>query len=233
VVDYESLEMADSFAVARNFARKLGKVAGEWAGIPMPIEGEDIVVHPSYRFAKVFEKSKELDEEDDIRVRNTFWSHWRRRNVHVYEENGKVRKVFERGVGNLDQQLHTMGCAVAWGVEQEHRALNLLATLLNHHLFKTYLLVGAFLESSKRSGLTYLFRRLRPTVVLKLDTKRDNVRVLCTLCMHPIGYYENSWAGVMCPTDDVLAHLMLMRGDEAMFWRRSNQHPSNRPEAGL
>jgi hypothetical protein len=37
----------------------------------------------------------------------------------------------------------------------------------------------------------------------------------------------------MCPTDDVIAHLQLMRGDERMFWKRSNQHPSWRPEAGL
>jgi hypothetical protein len=37
----------------------------------------------------------------------------------------------------------------------------------------------------------------------------------------------------MCPTDDVIAHLALMRGDEAMFWRRCNQHPPYRPEAGL
>jgi hypothetical protein len=37
----------------------------------------------------------------------------------------------------------------------------------------------------------------------------------------------------MCPTDDVIAHLMLMRGDEAMFWRRCNQHAAHLPEAGL
>ena len=43
----------------------------------------------------------------------------------------------------------------------------------------------------------------------------------------------NSWAGAMCPTDDVLAHLMLMRGDEAMFWRRANQHAAIDPLAGL
>lgn len=32
---------------------------------------------------------------------------------------------------------------------------------------------------------------------------------------------------------DVIAHLALMRGDEHMFWKRSNQHPPYRPEAGL
>jgi hypothetical protein len=51
--------------------------------------------------------------------------------------------------------------------------------------------------------------------------------------MHPIAYYEGSWAGAMCPTDDVIAHLMLMRGDEPMFWKRSSQHPATSPAAGL
>lgn len=59
------------------------------------------------------------------------------------------------------------------------------------------------------------------------------MRILCCLCMRPIAYYADSWAGAMCPTDDVIAHLALMRGDEAMFWRRCNQHPPYRPEAGL
>jgi hypothetical protein len=59
------------------------------------------------------------------------------------------------------------------------------------------------------------------------------VGVLAALCQHPIGYYEGTWAGSMCPTDDVVAMLMLMRGDEPMFWKRSNQHPPWAPEAGL
>jgi hypothetical protein len=46
-------------------------------------------------------------------------------------------------------------------------------------------------------------------------------------------YYAGSWGGAMCPTDDVIAHLTLMRGDEPMFWRRSNQHHPKRHESGL
>ena len=59
------------------------------------------------------------------------------------------------------------------------------------------------------------------------------MKILACLCMHPIAYYAGSWAGAMCPTDDVIAHLSLMRADEHMFWKRSNQHPPYRPEAGL
>lgn len=97
-----------------------------------------------------------------------------------------------------------------------------------------YLLTGMFLERSPRSGLTYLFRKLRPTVVLDArNNDATRVRVLCTLCLHPIAYYEGSWAGAMTPTDDVVSHLMLMRGDEHMFWRRANQHGATHSEAGL
>jgi hypothetical protein len=132
------------------------------------------------------------------------------------------------------QQMLTLGASAAWGIEQEANALKLLGTLVRHHQLRQYLLVGAFLETSKRSGLTYMFRKLRPT--LACDARNQDasaVRIVAALCMHPIGYYRGSWAGAMCPTDDVIAHLQLMRGDEHMFWKKSNQiHPS-RPEAGL
>lgn len=94
-------------------------------------------------------------------------------------------------------------------------------------------MTGMFGEFSPRSKLTYIFRRLRPTVVLDTRSDPESVRVRCCLCMHPIAYYEDTFAGAMTPTDDVIAHLMLMRGDEPMLWRRSNQHPAWHPNAGL
>ena len=59
------------------------------------------------------------------------------------------------------------------------------------------------------------------------------VRILACLCMHTIGYYRDTWAGALCPTDDVIAHLILCRGDERLYWSRCNQHAPGRPEAGL
>ena len=116
-----------------------------------------------------------------------------------------------------------------------------LAGLLSHRAFKAYMMTGTFLEISKRSGVAYMFRRLRPTLALSMREGSirhgsrgvGGTRILAALCLHPIGYYRGSWAGAMTPTDDVIAHLMLMRGDEAMFWRRANQHAPWRPEAGL
>ena len=56
---------------------------------------------------------------------------------------------------------------------------------------------------------------------------------LCALCLHPIGYYGDTWAGVMCPTDEVIAHLLMMRGSEEKIWANSNQHPVDHPNAGV
>jgi len=56
---------------------------------------------------------------------------------------------------------------------------------------------------------------------------------LCALCLHPIGYYGDTWAGVMCPTDEVIAHLLMMRGSEEKFWANANQHPIDHPAAGV
>lgn len=212
----------------------MGQRVGEWAGIPMPIEGEELVVDPSYPFAKIFEK-KDAEAsltEEGYKIRNIFWSwRWRCR-VAIYEKEGKIKWTPIVGTGNtVTMEISTMGCSVAWGIEQEHTALNLLGSLIKHHAFKYYLLTGMFVESSKRSGIMYMFRKLRPT--LALHEKKGRVSVLAALCMHPIAYYAGSWAGAMCPTDDVIAHLMLMRGDEHMFWRRCNQHAAHQPESGL
>jgi hypothetical protein len=56
---------------------------------------------------------------------------------------------------------------------------------------------------------------------------------LCALCLHPIGYYGDTWAGVMCPTDEVIAHLLMMRGSEEKYWANANQHPIDHPAAGV
>jgi hypothetical protein len=37
----------------------------------------------------------------------------------------------------------------------------------------------------------------------------------------------------MCPTDEVIAHLLMMRGSEEKYWANANQHRLNRPAAGV
>lgn len=74
----------------------------------------------------------------------------------------------------------------------------------------TNLMTGSYAETSERSGVTYWFRRLRPT--LALSYRGTRLRCLAALCTHPLGTYEGSWAGVLVPTDELCSHLLLMRG---------------------
>lgn len=201
----------------------------------MPIEGTQLIVEKSYPFAGYLNAKPEPDETG-IKVRNVWWSSRLHAEIYIYEEDGKIRSLIARKPPhNFTMEIQGFGCMDVWGLEQERNALQLLATLIRHRQYKQYILTGGFLERSKRSGLTYYFRRLRPTVVIdaRNETSQESARILCTLCMHPVAYYSGTWAGALCPTDDVVAHLMLMRGDEHLYWRRANQHPPHRPESGL
>jgi hypothetical protein len=131
----------------------------------------------------------------------------------------------------LSFTLRTLQAAAVWPIEAEQEAHKKLASLIPGELFELYELTGHFPEISKRSQLTYLFRKGRPTIVLR-ETK-EGFRELCALCLHPIGYYGDTWAGVMCPTDEVMAHLLMMRGSEEKLWANANQHPLDHPAAGL
>lgn len=226
------LEAFDRFAPIRNALHAASLERDWYAGCPLPLEGEALVVEPRYPFAQAFAAPPPVSDEDaGLTLRSKFWSSHRTGWVLVIEENGRITCGLQHGIHSLKQSIGTMGCADAWGIEQESAALHTLAELIPHHAFKRYLLTGMFFEASERSGVIYLFRKLRPTVAISGQT--GELRILCALCLHPIAYYEGTWAGAMCPTDDVIAHLMLMRGDERLFWRRANQHAAIYPEAGL
>ena len=230
------VESFDNFAGLRNGLLAIAGERGDWAGIPMPLDGQNLVIEPNFPNATALEAMTRRCVEDDgnAQMRNCFYSRARRCDVVIWEEDGKIKHGLVPAFHHVSHDLQTLGASVAWGLEQEQRALQLLATLVRHHQMKQYVLAGMFLESSERSGLIYMFRRLKPTVVIDARKEGDkNCRILCALCLRPIGYYEGSWAGAMCPTDDVISHLMLMRGDEPMLWRRANQHAPHRPEAGL
>lgn len=233
----------------------MGFEKGEYSGIPVPISGNKLVVHPSFGFAKAFEEQinditteretavyekkygKDKDRYEGI---STFYSHKKRCTVIVMRDKttGKVVHGLRPAAHAASEMLATLHASDVWGVDQEQAALQTLGGMLKHRQFKQYLLTGMFLERSPRSHVTYIFRRLRPTVAIaaippsELNSDED-AKILCCLCMHPIAYYAGSWAGAMCPTDDVIAHLALMRGDEHMFWRRCNQHHPGATQAGL
>lgn len=232
---FASLEALDNFSPLRNKLRQLARERGDWAGIPMPLENEHLIVEPKYPNAQaLMDINAKPTEPHDFELINQWYCARLRCEIFVFrEQDGRITHGKYPAFNSLRFALGTLGCAEAWGIEQESRAVQLLGTLVSHRQFKQYMLTGTFLESSKRSGIAYLFRRLRPTVAIASDIAKNTTRVMCALCMHPIAYYRDTWAGAMCPTDDVVAHLTMMRADEPMFWRRSTQHPAWRPEAGL
>jgi hypothetical protein len=225
--------MLDNFAPMRDALASIANMTDEWAGIPMPIEGERLVIEPSYPWAAILSRRDDdsPSEDDGWRLRNGWYSRHHRCDILLMERDGKLDWGRLPAFHHISHDLRTLGCSDVWGTEQEGRAVDLLGKILRHRQFKQYLMTGMFLETSPRSGVTYLFRRLKPTVALTV--RGDEPRILAALCMHPIAYYADSWAGSMVPTDDVIAHVTMMRGDEHMFWKRSNQHPAYRPEAGL
>jgi hypothetical protein len=230
----------------RAFCNQAAIEKGEWGGAPMPVDHVRLRMEPRYpfkglngkKFSSPEDKPAVRPEETDFTVLNQ----WRvaHRGVDVVvcrEANGKITKCFmPAGAGRrFDFLMNTLGVAAGkvWDTRLEARALEKLASLITPHAYSCYVLSGTFLETSRRSGVTYVFRKLRPTVALRGDPKTQHVRPLAVLCMHPLGYYEESWAGVMCPTDDVVAHLILMRGDEHRFWKKSNHHDITDPAAGI
>lgn len=219
----------------------MGQIAaktGEWSGIPLPLDGARLVIEPTYPWAEHLSKigvqeEPEAEKLAGWKVRNLWYCTRRRADIAILQDpEGKITWGWKEAFHHLDNDLRTLGASDVWGIEQESKALDLLSTMVRHRAFRQYLLTGMFLERSRRSGVTYLFRRLKPTVAISSGTD-GQLRILACLCQHPIAYYEDSWAGAMCPTDDVVAHLVMMRGDEHMFWKRCNHHPPYRPEAGL
>lgn len=225
----------DGHAYMRDRLYDLSSMRGEWAGIPMPLEGERLIIEPRYpKAAELMAFGAPDSEEDDgWRERNRWYSNKHRADIIIMEREGKIAWGLKPAFHHIAFDLSTLGCSDAWGLEQEGNALKLLGSMITHRQMKHYILTGMFLEKSKRSGVTYLFRRLKPTVAMAAGLPEDSMRILCCLCAHPIAHYAGSWAGAMCPSDDIIAHLAMMRGDEAMYWKRCTQHPPWRPEAGL
>ena len=57
----------------------------EWAGIPMPLEGQPLVVEPRYKFAAAFTREPE-EIEPGVTLRNCFYSRRLHTNVLIWDE---------------------------------------------------------------------------------------------------------------------------------------------------
>lgn len=242
MAELEVPEAAAEWHALRRSLTRIAESVDEYAGLPAPVSDYELVVSPKFAFASIFktegdyaiDRAKFAEEcaAEGVHIRNEFFSTHKRRTIQVVENaKGRVQGYSAIPLSPFAYALNSLGVIPAWGLEQETAAFETLFGLLTPHQWKMYVLTGQFVEASKRANISYIFRRLRPTIALSKNS--DPVKPLAALCMHPIGYYQGTWAGAMVPTDDVIAHLMLMRGDEHMFWRRCNQHPMSAPQAGV
>ena len=101
-----------------------------------------------------------------------------------------------------------------------------LRTLLSEVQYSQYVVTDMFFERGK-SGVDYLIRKNRPTVAI------SNQKVLCTMCLHPLGYYSRTWTGALPPSDEAVAHVELIRADEHYFWRKANQIEISMSNSGI
>lgn len=227
----------------------------DWQGIPVLVPGSPLTLHDRHPMRGFFawgdrqndlvhrEPVEFLCTDDDVadeRIVNHWYYARGNFDVYIVDRDGKRRAVKvprspDMSMDRLTYWLTTLGASDAWDLDAEHKARAKLHELVSERQWRHYDLTGTFLETSPRSRLLYVFRRSRPTIALtpRNRTGRDYMRCLAVLCMHPIGYYRESWAGCMVPTDDLIAHLLFMRYDEAGFWREANQHEAWHAEAGL
>lgn len=219
---------------------------GEWAGSPMLAENIPLVLEPRYPYQGLNgkclstlseEESVEKEEDDGWVIANSWWNDKRCATIYLCHnlKTGKVAHCWAQDNGYPHRwrgMLDAMDAARYMDHVAESRALRTLEQLLGKQAFAFYFLLGYFLETSKASGITYLFRKLRPTIAMT-PRPGPNMRILTSLCLHPIGYYEGTHLGAMVPTDDVIAHLLMCRGDEWKFWSKANHHPPHTWQAGI
>lgn len=234
--------------IAHRLGSFMAETHGEWSGLPLPVDGLTLHVedrNPWKPKLAVLEQemaaierrrtgASDPEPDEHLELVNGWYSKRLRCKVWlVRHADGRVRAhLVDPDISRRSRfVLDTLRVTQVWSLEAEIRAVEKLGELIKEHLWHGYLFSGAFIETSRRSGVTYLFRRCRPTLAIRATD--DGSRVLCGLCLHPIGFYSDTFAGSMVPTDEVISHLLLMRGDEALFWRRANQHPPFVPESGL
>lgn len=150
-------------------------------------------------------------------------------------ESSLVIKNESRGEKAVAILIHTVEAnAYAHTVQAERKAERLLRKHISKQQWSDYFISGAFWELSS-SGKLYIFRKGFPTIACdceQLDGKY-NITPKHTLCMHAGAYTEGTFAGGLCPTDDVIAHLLMMRTNEAHYLENCNVHQFEAPQSGV
>lgn len=243
------LEMAEKLKDGTSISQeemhaKLNEVAldvgGLEYGVPLPpihdmqrqmVMASDVPLH-DFRVVARTEFEEELAKK--LKIRNS-WSSLGDQEVCVIDtEEGPM--VLPRPHAGLRLRKILDSCILRSGMsiraETELRAMDSLRKRINDRQWDCYVLSGVFAEKSVRSDIHYFFRKGLPTLACSYHGE-PNGRVLAALCLHPIGYYQGSHVGLMCPTDEVIAHLLMMRGDERRYWASCGQWSASDTRSGI
>lgn len=241
-----------------DLSRRLAAVAeqlGYDMGIPFPdLEtGHQFVTARNTPLGYTFqymtgrtEHATEL-EQAGVKVRNS-WEHVGDRSIAIVEsKDGEIGWLPDYHAGRRLRK--NVGGAMTRALlpnltaEAELKAMDALKNKIGHPQWTSYVLTGMFAERSAKSDLHYLFRKGLPTLVLsyhggpewsQFSKEHDSGgRIIAALCLHPFGYYAGTHIGAMTPTDEVIAHLLLMRADEHKFWGKSGQWSAIDPRSGI
>lgn len=237
-------ESSRSWDTLRSALAELAISRGEYGGYPLPDDSNRLVMEPrfpvaslnGFRFGDGGQASEEMVSRagelfdfsnEQIFLISVWHSEVAGGDVYVYHTGDGMAKCTVIPARHDEKQaemmLNTLGSSRNWSVKAEEMALEKLMNLVKPHQYRDYVMTGYFIERSPRSQVLYIFQRCKPTIALR-HRSDGTMTVLAHLCGHPIGYYESSYAGAMVPTDDVISHLLLMRGDEVYYWRKCNQH---------
>jgi hypothetical protein len=236
--------------------RAINQIAEEHgflSGVPIPVLGEhppNLVMAPGVPLAEIFHMNQEQRMRERVvastefqqelqlecAVRNS-WQVVGDKTICVvettkgpmalprYDAGTRLRKLINGMAARHDA--HQMA-------EAEMKALESLRSRISESQWSCYVLSGIFPERSERSDIHYFFRKGMPTLAVTYHGKyADSGRVLAALCLHPMGYYSGTHVGLMTPTDEVIAHLLLMRSDEHKFWAKSGQWSATDTRSGI
>lgn len=175
-------------------------------------------------------------KKNGFKVRNSWFKSEELDVAVVHNREGKAAVITEFANGRRMRKM--MNTAITRSMnpnmtaEAEERAIASLKKKVTEAQYASYILNGMLIESSQRSDLKYIFRKGYPTLVLSYHGE-ERGRIIACLCLHPFGYYAGTYCGAMTPTDEVIAHLLMMRADEHKFWAKSGQWPAYDPRSGI
>ncbi len=208
-------------------------------GIPMPPlhdMNRKMVTASRVPLAHVEAARTEFEEElaAKVHIRNS-WSKLGDQEICVVDtEEGPIAiPRYHSGI-RLRKILDSLSLRAGMSIraETELRAMDSLKKRINARQFDHYVLSGVFPERSPRSDIHYFFRKGLPTLACSFHGYEQG-RVIAALCLHPLGYYQGSHVGLMCPTDEVISALLMMRSDEHFFWRSSGQWSASDSRSGI